>query len=41
VPLPDGLRRRRWHHVVALVLGASIAGAGAAMLLDAVTAILL
>jgi hypothetical protein len=37
--MPNWLQRLRWHHVLALILGASIAGA--AVLLDGLTALLL
>ena len=41
MPLPKRLQRLRWHHVLALMLGASFVGAGAAVLIDGLTAVIL
>ena len=34
VPMPNWLQRLRWYHVLAALMGASVAGGGAAVLLD-------
>ena len=34
MPMPNWLQRLRWYHVLAALMGASVAGGGAAVLLD-------